>query len=213
VGLSAAASGWLLPGDNTATDSVEITRGIVAGSACSYVTGTDSFFIRCAFLITTRANHTHLMMGFRPLAAYADVSTNAAHLAAYSGAGDDAVSIGLNNNAGRLGRHVTKAGADTETNGTATIANATVLALQISITAGLAVSYLVGTKDATGHAAYADLEADRVAAIAALAADAAWAAGTVTTAITVVPSIAYGMAGGAAKSDTRLMSFECSYNE
>jgi hypothetical protein len=213
AGLTPGVSGWLLPGDNTATDSVEITRGIVAGSACSFVTGVDSFFIRCAFLITTRANHTHLMMGFRPLAAYGDVSTNAAHLAAYSGAGDDAISIGLNNNAGRLGRHITKAGADAEANAThGAIANGTVMALQIGVTAGLATSYLIGHATPAGTS-YAEYEAARVAAIADLAVDATWTAGTVTTGLTLIPSIAYGMAGGAAASDTTIMSFECSYNE
>jgi hypothetical protein len=213
AGLTPGAGGWLLPGDNTATDSVEITRGIVLGSACSFTTGVDSFFIRCTFLITHRARHTHLMMGFRPLAAYGDVSTDAAHLAAYSGAGDDAISIGLNNNAGRLGRHITKAGADTETNAThAAIADNDVVALQIGVTAGLATSYLIGHAT-PGTADYAGYEAARVAAIADLAADASWTAGTVTTGLTLIPNIAYGMAGGTDISDTRLMSFECSYNE
>lgn len=213
AGLTPGAGGWLLPGDNTATDSIEITRGIVAGSACSFVTGTDSFFIRCAFLITTRANHTHLMMGFRPLAAYGDVSTSAAQLAAYSGAGDDALSIGITDNAGRLGRHLTKAGTDTDVNAThAAAANADVLALQIGVTAGLVTSYLIGHATPAG-ATYAQYEAARVAAIADLAVDATLTAGTVTTGLTLVPTISYGMAGGAAASDTRIMSFECSYNE
>lgn len=214
TGLTPGAGGWLLPGDNAAADYIEITRGIVAGSAQSFTTGTDAFYSRAVFLITTRANHTHLYTGFRPLGAYADTKTNADHLAAYSGAGDDKFAIGISTNAGVLTRHVTKAGADTATNAThAAIANATAVALEITCTAALSCTYKIGHDDATGHTAYADLEVDRLAAIADLTADASWTASTVTTAITVVPYIAYGMAGGTAISDTRLMSWEVSYTE
>jgi hypothetical protein len=53
----------------------------------------------------------------------------------------------------------------------------------------------------------------RVAALADLAVDATieGVAKSVTTAINFVPYIAYGMAGGTAASDTRIMSFDCDY--
>jgi hypothetical protein len=209
TGLAPGAGGWLLPGDNTAADYMELTRGIVLGSAQSFLTGTDAFFLRVAFLITTRANHTHLYAGFRALGAYADTKTNTDHLAAY----DDKVAIGISTNAGVLTRHVSLATTDTALNAThAAAANGDVLALEISVAANRVCTFKVGHSTPAGASA-AEYEAARVAAIADLATDATWAgtALSATTAINFIPYIAYGMAGGAAISDTRIMHFEADY--
>lgn len=210
-GLTPGASGWLLTGDNAAADWIEITRGIASGSAASYVVGTDSFFLRVAFLITTRARHTHLYAGFRAIGAYADAKTNADHLAAY----DDKVAIGISTNAGVLTRHTSIATADVATNAAhAAAANGDVLALQVSVDATGLTSCMIGHATPAG-ATFAELEAARVAAIANLATDASIVAvpKTMTSAAEFVPYIVYGMAGGTDVSDTRLMSFEASYNE
>jgi hypothetical protein len=209
TGLAPGASGWLLPGDNTAADYMELTRGIVLGSAQSFLSGTDAFFLRVAFLITTRANHTHLYAGFRKLGAYADTKTNTDHLAAY----DDKAAIGVSTNAGVLTRHVSLATTDTALNAThAAAANLDVLALEIGIASTRVCTFKVGHATPAGSTA-AEYEAARVAAIADLATDATWAgtAFSVTTAINFVPYIAWGMAGSTAISDTTIMHFECDY--
>lgn len=209
AGLTPGAGGWLLPGDNAAAEWIEITRGIVLGSAKSFLSGTDAFRLRCVFLITTRANHTHLYCGFRGIDAYADAKTNTDHLNAY----EDKAAIGISSNAGVLTRHTSITGATSATNAAhAAAANNDVLALEVSISAAGAVVCKIGHATPAGTSA-AEYEAARVAAIADLAVDASIEAvpESMTTAINFVPYIAYGMAGAAAASDTRIMSFETDY--
>jgi hypothetical protein len=211
TGLTPGTTGWLLPGDNTAADWMEMTRGITLGSAQSFVSGTDAFYLRCAFYIVTRANHTHLYMGFRTLTAYVDAKTNADHLLAY----DDKVAIGISDNAGVLTRHVSLATTDTALNAAhAAAANGNIYAFEIGVAANRVATFKVGHATPAGTTA-AQMEAGRVAAIADLATDATWAgtAFSVTTAVNFVPYIVWGMAGGAAISDTRLLSWDCGYTE
>lgn len=210
VGLTPGAGGWLLTLDNTATDSIEITRGIVHGSAQAYTTGTDSFFVRAAFLVGTLANITHLKVGFRNLAAYATASTQAECLAAY----DDKAMFGINNNGGRLGRCTSLATVDAELNAAHAVVTAgDAIALEVSINAERLVVCKIGHAT-PATADYPGYEAARLAAIADLATDVTIeaTAHTCTTGIVHVPSIIVG-ASGAGACDWRLMSFECSLNE
>jgi hypothetical protein len=206
TGLTPGATGWLLPGDNTAADWMEITRGIVLGSATSYLSGTDAFFVRAAFLISNRNRHTHLYLGFRNLAAYADAKTNNDHLAAY----DDKFAFGVSTNAGVITRHTSKATTDAALNAAhAAAADGDILALEISCAASLVTTYKIGHATPAGATA-AQTQAAVAVAYANLATDAtiAGTAFSATTAIEFVPYIVVGMAGGTDISTTRLCKFE-----
>lgn len=80
----AAADGWTIPLD-TATDGVEITQGMMAGVATpmKFVVGTDAFFLKVKFEITTLANFAHFGVGLRELAAYANIGSAAEAITAY----------------------------------------------------------------------------------------------------------------------------------
>lgn len=205
-GLTPSATGWLLTLDNTATDSLEITEGIVLGSAKSYVTGTSAAFrVRAALLVTTRANITHLGVGFRKLAAYETASTYAEWQAAYA----EKAMIGIIDNAGTLGTETSKATpADVSTAlAHAAAANADILAIEVNVSAGGVVTYRLATATPAGSTA-AQMQAAVIAAYAALAVDASAVAFTFTAATVVVPSIIIG-ASGAGAPDVKLVNYLC----
>jgi hypothetical protein len=204
LGLTPSATGWLLTLDNTATDSLEITEGIVAGSAHSYLVGTDSARCQAVFYIPTRANLTNLGFGLRKLAAYETASTAAEMLAAY----DDKAMIGIGTNAGVLKTFTSVGGSDTATSLThAAAANADMLALEVDMTVGRAVTYKVGTSTPAGTS-FAQFQTALTAALASLAADASAVAYSFTSALTVVPSIIIA-ASGAGAPDTTLVYYNC----
>jgi hypothetical protein len=202
-GLTASATGWLLTLDNTATDSLEITEGIVAGSAHSFLVGTDSAKCQAVFYIPTRANITHLGFGLRKMVAYETASTAAEWLAAY----DDKAMIGVIA-AGAMRTYTSVGGADTSTTlAHAAAANADLLALEVDMTVGRAVTYKIGTSTPAGTT-YAQFQTALNAALAALAADASAVAYSFTNALTVVPSIIIG-ASGTGTPDTTLVYYSC----
>jgi hypothetical protein len=204
-GLTPSTTGWLLTLDNTATDSLEITQGIVLGSARSYLTGTSAAFkLRCAFLVTTRANITHLMAGFRVLGAYVTASTLAEFQTAYP----EKACIGIKDNAGALSTETSKANVDVSTAlAHAAAANGDILAIEVNVSAGGVVTYKLATTTPAGSTA-AQMQAAVVAAYAALATDASAVAFTFTAATVVVPTIIIG-ASGASAPDVKLVNYYC----
>ena len=202
-GLTPSPTGWLLTLDNTATDSLHITEGIVLGSAKSYVTGTSAAFrLRCAFLITTRANITHLSIGFRKLGAYVTASTATEMRTAY----DDKAFIGVSDNAGALFTETSLATVDVSTAlAHAAAADGDILALEVNVSAAGVVTYKLATATPAGSTA-AQTQAAVTAAYAALAADASAVAFTFGAATVVVPEIVIG-ASGAAAPDVKLVNY------
>jgi hypothetical protein len=203
-GLTPSTSGWLLTLDNTATDSLEITEGIVLGSARSFVAGTSAAFkMRCAFLVTTRANITHLLMGFRKLGAYVTASTLAEAQTAY----DDKAMIGIKDNAGVLSTETSLATVDVSTAlAHAAAVDGDILALEVLVSSAGVTTYKLGTATPAGSTA-AQIQAAVAAAYAALAVDGSAVAYTFG-AVTVVPSIIIG-ASGASAPDVKLVNYFC----
>ncbi len=204
-GLTPSPTGWLLTLDDTATDSLELTEGIVLGSARSFVAGTSAaFHMRCAFLVTTRANITHLSMGFRELGAYATASTYAEMKTAYP----EKAFIGIADNAGALRTDTSKANADVSTAlAAAAAANGDILALQVLVSGAGAVTYKLARATPAGSTA-AQTQAAVTTAFAALATDANAVAMSFTAAAVVVPSIIIG-ASGAGAPDVKLVNYFC----
>lgn len=203
-GLTPGTTGWLLTLDNTATDSLEITQGITLGSARSYVAGTSAAFtLKCAFYVPTRANITHLLMGFRKLGAYVTASTLVEAQTAY----DDKAMIGITDNAGVLATETSLATVDVHTAlAAAAIANGDILALQVLVSAAGVTTYKVARATPAGTTA-AQIQAAVTTAYAALATDASAVAYTFG-AVTVVPSIIIG-ASGASAPDITLVNYFC----
>ena len=204
-GLTPSSTGWLLTLDDTATDSLELTQGIVLGSARSFVIGTSAAFtLKCAFLITTRANITHLSMGFRELGAYVTASTYTEMKTAYP----EKAFIGIADNAGALRTDTSLANSDVSTALAASAAaNGDILALQVLVSAAGAVTYKLAKATPAGSTA-AQMQAAVAAAYAALAADANAVALTLTSAGVVVPSVIIG-ASGAGAPDVKLVNYFC----
>jgi len=203
-GLTVSAAGWLLILDNSATDSLEITEGIIAGSAHSYIVGTDAASCTAVFYIPTRATITHLGFGLRKLGAYATANTAAEWATAY----DDKAMIGITDNAGVLETDTSKATVDVETALThAAAANADLLALQVNMTAAGAVTYKVGHTTPAGTS-FAQMQTALPLAIADLAVDASAVAFTATGAAVLVPSIIIGASAGGAP-DLTIVYYDC----
>ncbi len=204
-GLTPSTTGWLLTLDNTATDSLEITQGIVLGSARSFTTGTSAAFtLKCAFLVGTRANITHLLMGFRKLGAYVTASTLAEAQTAY----DDKAMIGIQDNAGVLSTETSLATVDVSTAlAHAAAVDGDILALQVLVSAAGVTTYKLATATPAGSSA-AQTQAAVTAAYAALATDASAVAYTFGASTVVVPSIIIG-ASGAAAPDVKLVNYFC----
>jgi hypothetical protein len=203
-GLTPSATGWLLTLDNAATDSLEITQGIVLGSARSFLAGTSAAFtIKAAFLVGTRANITHLSLGFRKLGAYVTASTYTEMKTAY----DDKAMIGIADNAGALRTDTSLATVDVSTALAASAAaNGDILALQVLVSAAGVTTYKLAKTTPAGATA-AQTQAAVTAAYAALAVDASAVAYTFG-AVEVVPSIIIG-ASGAAAPDVKLVNYFC----
>lgn len=201
-GLTPAATGWLLILDNTATDSLEITEGITLGSARSYTAGTSAAFqMKCAFLVGTRANITHLGMGFRKLGAYVTANTAAEWATAY----DDKAMIGITDNAGALETDTSLATVDVETAlAHSAAADGDILALQVLVSGAGVVTYKIGTATPAGATA-AQTRTAVTTAYAALAADANAEAYTFG-AVEVIPSIIIA-ASGASAPDVRIVDY------
>ena len=203
-GLVPSATGWLLSLDATATDSLEITEGIVAGTAHSYTVGTDSATCKAVFYITTRAALTHLGFGLRKMVAYETASTESEWLTAY----DDKAMVGIATNAGVLKFKTSVAGVDTSTNAThVAAANSDLLALEVDLNTARAVTFKIGTATPAGTT-YAQMQTGLTAALAALATDATAPTYSFTNALTVVPSIIIG-ATGSGTPDANLVYYSC----
>lgn len=204
-GLTPSTSGWLLTLDNTATDSLEITQGIVLGSAKAFTVGTSAAFtLKCAFLVSTRANITHLSTGFRVLGAYATAATYVEMKTAYA----DKAMIGIADNAGTLATDTSLANVDVSTALThAAAVNGDILAVQVLVSAAGVTTYKLATTTPAGATA-AQMQAAVTAAYAALAADASAVAYTFANATVVVPSIILG-ASGASAPDVKLVNYFC----
>lgn len=204
-GLTPSSTGWLLTLDNTATDSLEITEGIVLGASRAFTVGTSpAFKLRCAFIVTTRANITHLLMGFRKLGVYVTANTLAEAQTAYT----DKALIGIKDNGGVLSTETSLANVDVSTAlAAAALANGDVLALEVLVSVAGVTTYKLARATPAGSTA-AQMQAAVAAAYAALAADASAVAFTFANAEVVIPSIIIG-ASGAAAPDVKLVNYFC----
>ena len=203
AGFTATAQGWLVPLDNTATDSIEITEGIVAGSAHSFVSGTDTAKCKAVISVGTGANFTHVGFGLRKLAVYETASTAAEWKAAY----DEKAMIGFIGSSAYV-TETSKAGSDTETTlAHAAFTDGNLMALEVDMAATGAVTYKLGEATPAGTT-YAQMQTAITAALAALAADASAVAYTPTAASVLVPSFIFG-ASGSGVTDARLVYFQC----
>jgi hypothetical protein len=157
----AAGIGWTLPLDNTDADGLEITRGIIAGKAQSFVVGSaaspgDAFFVQAVLGITTRAGADVVMVGLRRLGVYVPFATPAAHLAAY----DDKAAIGVYTNAGAFATHTSLNNSDLQTAlAKAAAADTNRVALRVDVSAAGVVTYQIGV-GANIAAAKANMAAD-----------------------------------------------------
>ena len=204
AGFTASAQGWLVPLDNTATDSVEITEGIVAGSAHSFVSGTNAAVCKAVVSVGTLANITHLGFGLRKLAAYETANTAAEWKAAY----DEKAMIGIVGIAGAPFTEHSKAGSDTETALVhAALTAGDLLAFEVDMTAAGVVTYKLGHATPT-TTTYAATQVALAAALANLAADASAVAYTPTAATVLVPSFIVAASGSGA-TDVRLVYLYC----
>jgi predicted RecA/RadA family phage recombinase len=70
VAPSAAAAGLDVGMDQADNDGVEISQGITAKSRAAFLIGTDAFYAKCKFLITTVAGTDDCAFGFRTAEAY-----------------------------------------------------------------------------------------------------------------------------------------------
>jgi hypothetical protein len=70
-----ASLGWVIPNDNTDDDGIEINTGIEATSnPCAFVIGTDpAFYLKVTFNIPDVSDYDIAAVGFRKVAAQADV--------------------------------------------------------------------------------------------------------------------------------------------
>jgi hypothetical protein len=204
-GLTPSAAGWLLTLDDTADDSLEITEGIVLGSARSFVSGTSAAFkMRCAFKVGTRANIVHLMMGFRELGVYVTAKDYTEFKTAY---GEKAY-IGVSNNAGSLRTDTSKANVDVSTDlAAADVANGDIMAAEVLVSAAGVTTYKIAAATPAGATA-AQTQAAVTTAYAALATDASAVAFTFTAAAVLIPAI-FIAASGAGAPDVRLVNYFC----
>ena len=180
-------SGWKLPLDQ-ATDGIEITQGIVAGVATpmKFVTGTDAFFIKVKFEITTLANLAHFGVGFRELAAYEATLTTAANAITLY---DEKVMMKTVVTSGNVSSTTSVGGTDVSTVATGTpIVSGTPVTWEVRVSAARVCTFYVdGTADVLLNAGTAN---------------------TLATGKTLIPSIsACGNATGA--SSIELVTYEC----
>ena len=207
AGFTPASNGWLVCCDNAATDSIEITQGIVSGPALSFVTGTDpAFYMRGAIIVGHKAYTTNTTFGFRKLVAYETASTEAESLAAY----DDKAFIGLLANAGAYKTQTSKAATDLSTTLARTaLTDGNLLLAEIKVDGAGVVTYRLAETTPAGTT-NAQIQTALAAARTALAADANAVAFTFTAGIEVVPSFIFASAGAGA-TDTRLVAWEVGY--
>lgn len=152
------ANGWVMPTPASAQyDNTQITGGILAGQAASFVVGTDAFFVRAKIKIATLAKATGFAVGFRTLAAYA--STGAPTAAAMGVAYNECAWIGqLDDTGAGLGTVQTltrpSAGAATLTAlAHAALATTNVVDFKVMVAANKAVTYTIdGAADANAVA-------------------------------------------------------------
>lgn len=198
----AAPFGWTIPVDATNGDGVEITKGIVAAGVAgstSFTIGTDdAFFVRACFNIPVVADQDVVCVGFRRLAAYADITTPAS-LNAYT----DAAWLGIYDNAGAFGSNTELNNGGLVTTAATHIAHVATeyCDLTVKVSDAGVVTYAIGTG------------ATVAAAKAASAVDTALAGIGFTFDSTdiVVPSIAIVSTGAGAASSVTLCEFECGY--
>lgn len=180
-----SATGWVVPLD-TATDGIEITQGMAAGVATpmQFVVGTDAFFIKVKAEVTTLANIAHFGVGFRVLAAYANIGTAAEAITAY----DDKIMV----------KAVVTSGITSYTHSVGAVDTSKTITGSPIVT-GTAVTWEVRV-DADGLCtALVDGTADTIFNADAL---------SLTSALVMVPSIsAAGNATGA--SSIELVTYEC----
>jgi len=187
-----------LPLDNTNGDGIEITQGILSGFAKSFTVGTDpAFFVKACFKVTTRADLDVLQVGFRKLAAYADV-TQPSELNAYT----DAAWVGINTNAGVLSTNteLNNGGLTSTALAKAALTDGQFLALEVDVSAAGAVTYKVGVSSTTALA------------LANLAVDANAVAFTFDDAEVLVPSIV-AVATGASAAEIDWTHFSCGFQD
>jgi hypothetical protein len=163
-----------------ASKSIEITEGNTVNAKNAFVIGTSAaFFVKAGFNIATLADVTDLYVGFRKVQAY-----QATLPAGYT----DYATIGVHSTAGLIELQTNIGGAgNTITSTTQSATAATIFTVQVNVSAGGVVTYLLTGSAPTTVAAY-----------------------TFTSALTVVPYIIYTTpAGGHAEVD--LVSYQCGF--
>jgi hypothetical protein len=187
------AAGWVIPGPNAADQGLQLTEGIVLGSAHSFTAQTDTATMTVVFKVATRAQLDVLQVGFRVLAAYAVGDDDTEWAAAY----DDKATVGIIDNAGVIKQTTSVATSDVTTACThAAAADGDLLALRVAVSAAGATTVSVGTDTPAGGTT-AQIQTSLTAALADLTADTLCNAAAVTlTAGEYVPTIAMAKAAG-----------------
>jgi len=132
--------GFVVPGDNTDNEGIEITQGIQATTTpMSFVVGTDAFFLDVIMDIPDVSDYDVAFVGFRTLAAYADALNSPANLlAGYTNM------YGVNVNAGDINEIIATSDAsiaDTATDTTVNWADGEQNRIRLNVTAAGVASF------------------------------------------------------------------------
>jgi hypothetical protein len=161
-----------------ASKSIEITEGNTVNAKNAFVIGTSAaFYVKAAFSIATLADVTDLYVGFRKVQTYQ---------ATIPGGYTDYATIGVHSTAGLVELQTqVGGGGNTVTSTTQSVTASTIFTVEVLVSAGGVVTYLLNGVTPTAVAAY-----------------------TFTSALTVIPYIIYSTsAGGHAEVD--LASYQC----
>jgi hypothetical protein len=160
--------------------SIEITEGNTVNSKNAFVIGTSpAFYVKAGFNISTLADIADLYVGFRKVQTY-----QATIPAGYT----DYATIGVHGAAGAVELQTqVSSGGNTVTNTTNSVTAATNYTVEVLVSSGGVVTYLLNGTTPTTVAAY-----------------------TFTSALTVVPYIIYTTASGG-HAEVDLVSYQCGF--
>jgi hypothetical protein len=167
---------------DSATDAnsaiIEITEGNNVNSKNAFVTGTSpAFYVKAGFNINTLADVANVIVGFRAIQSY-----QATSLATYT----DYATIGVHGAAGEIELQTQKAsGGQTTTDTTQAISAGANFTVEVKVSSGGVVTYLLNGSAPTTVAAY-----------------------TFTASTNVIPFIYYAAASGG-HAEVDLVSYQC----
>jgi hypothetical protein len=189
--LDKDSDGWQLFDLDTDGDSVQFTQGILAsGTRMSFVAGTDAFFMKVKLDIPDCSIYDVCAIGFRKLAAYADVADAAALGTAY----EDVAFMNCNGSTATATKgdvvSITRLAAGTadideeEADGWADGAQHT---MEVHVTSAGVVTFKFDGAAVSGNAN--DL--------------------TITSAAVMIPTMIFTVTGDSAAIEAKLISYEC----